>query len=359
MDKGKNIMNNGHVSTKHSINNNYKGDEMDREKKQQNPASKNRSSISPHTQEQQKVPETQVPEQMDVTQSEVASSSMQELQNKSTIVSLIDTDKEKQTPAQPTGEITLQMGDEPRLESKGGQLDSPSHLSESSLGSDYSKFESNGDQSGGKCAKTPPDSNGNSSSFEKIDKEPLITITNSNGGNSQSANEERSAVFQIPGDSPLSNDDEKESLLGKANEDDSAFKSNSPEDIQSETSVPKGGAGNVFTEGDQSAPTPTPEPIPSLTSKKSEQVNNTIPQNTKSSNLHAIAASILAIAGVALGVTTAVHLEMLAAGIVVGAYCLVAAAVMYHYKWPSSFIENNQIEKVAPNEKKEPIATSV
>ncbi|MGL9731833.1 MAG: hypothetical protein ACR5KX_03420 [Wolbachia sp.] len=37
--------------------------------------------------------------------------------------------------------------------------------------------------------------------------------------------------------------------------------------------------------------------------------------------------------------------------------CLVAAAVMYHYEWLSSFIEINKVEKVVPNEKKEPVAT--
>ncbi|MDR0288760.1 MAG: hypothetical protein LBH78_01740 [Rickettsiales bacterium] len=110
-------------------------------------------------------------------------------------------------------------------------------------------------------------------------------------------------------------------------------------------------------EGDQ-IPHPESKPIPSLTSKKPEQVNNTTPQNTKSSNLH-IAASALAVAGVVLGVAIAVHLEMLVVGILVGVCCLVAAAVMYHYEWPSSFIETNKVEKVAPNEKKEPVATSV
>jgi hypothetical protein len=250
-------------------------------------------------------------------------------------------------------------------ESKDDQPDSPSLSPQSSLDSDYSKLESNDGRSGGERAQTPSGSNSSSSSFEKIDEEPVITITNSNGGNSQPANEGRPAVFPFSDDSPPSSDDEKELLLGKANEGDSALKSNSPQDTQPKTLIPSGRAGSVFTEGNKPVPTltpeptSTPEPMPSLTSKKPKQVNNTTPQNTKSSNLHIIAASILAIAGVALEVTIAVHLEMLTVGIVVGACCLVAAAVMYHYKWPSSFIENNKVEKVAPNEKKEPVATSV
>lgn len=80
-------------------------------------------------------------------------------------------------------------------------------------------------------------------------------------------------------------------------------------------------------------------------------MNNTTPQNTKSSNLHIIAASALAVAGVVLGVAIAVHSGMLVVGIAVGVCCLVAAAVMYHYKWPSSSIETNKVKKVAPNEK--------
>ncbi len=58
--------------------------------------------------------------------------------------------------------------------------------------------------------------------------------------------------------------------------------------------------------------------------------NNNIrpsPQNEKRSKLPIVTASVLAVAGVALGVAIAVHLEMLAVGIVVGACCLVAAAI--------------------------------
>ncbi|WP_353269999.1 hypothetical protein [Wolbachia endosymbiont (group A) of Myopa testacea] len=42
-----------------------------------------------------------------------------------------------------------------------------------------------------------------------------------------------------------------------------------------------------------------------------------------------IAASVLAIAGVALGITIAVYLEMLAVGVAVGVCCLIAAAIIY------------------------------
>ncbi|MDR2978632.1 MAG: hypothetical protein LBU56_04505 [Rickettsiales bacterium] len=370
VDKGKNIMNNGHASTKHPISDNYKGGEMDREKKQQNPASKNRGSIPPHTQEQQEVLETQIPGQMDVVQSEGASSSMQELQNEGTIVSSIDSDEEKQSPDQPTEHTTLQTDDKRESESKDDQPDSPSLLPQSSLDSDYSKLESNNGQSGGKCARTPSDSNDDSLSFEKIDEEPAAVTANIESGNSQPANEGRPAVFPFPDGSPPSNGDEYDELSEASDDLDDWSKAS---DVTDEEDIDNYDLSWLFSEEDDDnrqedlhptpeptpAPTLTPEPTLSLTSKKPEQVNNTTPQNTKSSNLHIIAASILAIAGVALGVTIAVHLEMLAVGIVVGACCLAATAVMYHYKWPSSFIENNKVEKVAPNEKKEPVATSV
>ncbi|MDG7055324.1 MAG: lipase family protein [Wolbachia endosymbiont of Menacanthus eurysternus] len=263
--------------------------------------------------------------------------------------SIISSDgEEKQTPDQPTtGEITLQMGDEPRLESKGDQLDSPSHSSGSSLDSDYSKLESSNGQSGGKCARTPSDSNGDSLSFEEIDEEPVVTMTDSEDSSSECS--------EVPSIGNLTNDEAP--LLDKENstlEGDSSLQ----QDTQPKTLVPSGGAGSVVTEGDQPAPTPTPEPTLSSTSKKSEQVNNTTPPNTKSSNLHIIAASVLAIAGVALGVAIAVHLEMLAVGIAVGACCLVAAAVIY-YCAPKSSVENSKVEKVALDEEKGPVATPV
>lgn len=62
--------------------------------------------------------------------------------------------------------------------------------------------------------------------------------------------------------------------------------------------------------------------------------NNNIqpsPQNEKRSKLPIVVASVLAIAGVALGIAIAVYLEMLAVGIAVGAICcLIAAAIVYY-----------------------------
>ncbi|WP_224721408.1 ankyrin repeat domain-containing protein [Candidatus Wolbachia massiliensis] len=78
--------------------------------------------------------------------------------------------------------------------------------------------------------------------------------------------------------------------------------------------------------------------------------NDSAPQNTKGSNLYIIAASVLAIAGVALGIAIAVHLEMLAVGIAVGACCLIAAAAIY-YCAPQSSVEGSKVEGVVPGGK--------
>ncbi|WP_265029983.1 ankyrin repeat domain-containing protein [Wolbachia endosymbiont (group A) of Philonthus cognatus] len=75
--------------------------------------------------------------------------------------------------------------------------------------------------------------------------------------------------------------------------------------------------------------------------------NNNIrpsPQNEKRSKLPIVTASVLAVAGVALGVAIAVHLEMLAVGIAVGACCLVAAAIIYYCNEPSKSLENINVQ---------------
>ncbi|WP_353272048.1 ankyrin repeat domain-containing protein [Wolbachia endosymbiont (group A) of Nomada goodeniana] len=120
-------------------------------------------------------------------------------------------------------------------------------------------------------------------------------------------------------------------------------------------------------------PTPTPEPtpqttpalkptlIPSVANNKSEQVNDTqtngkLPnnpgngsitaaQNTQKSKWPTVATWTLAVAGVVSGVAITVYLEMLAAGIAVGACCLVAAPVIY-YCTPKSSVENSNVETV-------------
>lgn len=64
------------------------------------------------------------------------------------------------------------------------------------------------------------------------------------------------------------------------------------------------------------------------------------PQNTKK---YVVAASALAITGIALGAAVAVYLEMLAIGIAVAVCCLIAATITYCYR-PKSLVEDNQVK---------------
>ncbi|WP_265040760.1 ankyrin repeat domain-containing protein [Wolbachia endosymbiont (group A) of Ectemnius continuus] len=81
------------------------------------------------------------------------------------------------------------------------------------------------------------------------------------------------------------------------------------------------------------------------------QNNNIQPssRSEKRSKLPIVTASVLAVAGVALGVAIAVHLEMLAVGIVVGACCLVAAAIIYYCNQPSKSLENSNVQGFSGN----------
>ncbi|WP_341818747.1 hypothetical protein [Wolbachia endosymbiont (group B) of Ennomos erosarius] len=129
---------------------------------------------------------------------------------------------------------------------------------------------------------------------------------------------------------------EKGPVLGAANgEDSSAHEGNDRQDTQSKSSsaeVPLVGNKKLEQNG-----TPT-------NSKQSTNPTNGS-QNIKSSKLPVIAASALAVAGVVSGIAIAVYLEMLAAGIAVGACCLVAAAVIYCCT-PKSSVENSNVETV-------------
>ncbi|GFR24195.1 transposase [Trichonephila clavata] len=69
------------------------------------------------------------------------------------------------------------------------------------------------------------------------------------------------------------------------------------------------------------------------------------PRSEKRNKVLVVAASALAIAGVISGIAIAVHLEMLAVGIAVGAICcLVAAAIIYCCNQPSKSFENSNFQ---------------
>ncbi|WP_341822228.1 leucine-rich repeat domain-containing protein [Wolbachia endosymbiont (group A) of Clivina fossor] len=84
---------------------------------------------------------------------------------------------------------------------------------------------------------------------------------------------------------------------------------------------------------------------------KDAKNNNIQPSNPdddapRSKKRTIVTASALAIAGVVSGIAIAVHLEMLAVGIAVGACCLLAAAIIYYCNRPSHSLENSSAEKV-------------
>lgn len=85
-------------------------------------------------------------------------------------------------------------------------------------------------------------------------------------------------------------------------------------------------------------------------SSKNNQ-KTTVPQNTKK---YVVAASALAITGIALGVAVAVYLEMLAVeiGIAIAACCLIAATVTYCVR-PQS-LDESKVEKINDTQKSTP-----
>lgn len=86
--------------------------------------------------------------------------------------------------------------------------------------------------------------------------------------------------------------------------------------------------------------------LPVINKQSSESNQKTTTLDTKK---YIVAASALAITGIALGVAVAVYLEMLAIGVAVAACCLIAATIMYCYR-PKSLVEDNQVKKVMQTE---------
>lgn len=95
-----------------------------------------------------------------------------------------------------------------------------------------------------------------------------------------------------------------------------------------------------------------PELVISIADEQGSKSNQktTVSQNTKK---YVVAASALAITGIALGAAVAVYLEMLAIGIAVAACCLITATVIYSYG-PKSLVEDNEVKKVDDTQKSTP-----
>ncbi|OAB82153.1 hypothetical protein WSTR_02345 [Wolbachia endosymbiont of Laodelphax striatellus] len=90
--------------------------------------------------------------------------------------------------------------------------------------------------------------------------------------------------------------------------------------------------------------------LPRINEQSSKSGLKKNPQNTKK---YVVAASALAITGIALGVAVAVYLEMLAIGVAVAACCLIAATITYCYR-PKSLVEDNEVKKVDDTQKSTP-----
>ncbi|QKX01401.1 hypothetical protein GOY13_00180 [Wolbachia endosymbiont of Cruorifilaria tuberocauda] len=253
---------------------------------------KNHNSNTPSTQEQE-VPETQFSGQIDITQSERASSSTQKPQQgkcTTNVLTFVNDNEKKQIYNQFAEHIAPQIKDERELENKDDQPDSPPHSPESFMNSDLSHSSSSFS-----AVDVPSDNGG--SPFENIDKGENVSIP------------ERSSLRGIQ----------------------------IKKQIQHNQHLQNHNQSHCHT---------------IVTNKVSEQADESLLQNTKSNNLYTIVAYVLATSGVALGVATAVHLEVSAVGIAVGACCL-AAAVITYYCMPKKLIENSKIEWVNIN--KEPL----
>ncbi|GFQ91512.1 uncharacterized protein TNCT_335991 [Trichonephila clavata] len=234
--------------------------------------------------------------------------------------------------------ITASSHEAPVIESKESESDSLS-----SEGDDYSRLES------GKSAGT---SSGNGSPFEEVavTSEMPSMATEESKSEPDNLNDEQDDQqnLTVP------------AVSSSVSEDVSTSRSDEEESVVitqgSQNDVINSKPSNTGVEGDekkQALVQPT-EPVSKNAQGNSKQPgypnkNNPNPQDAKS-KLPAIAASMLAITGIATGIAIAVYLEMLAVGIAVGACCLVAAAIIYCCNKPSKSLENSNAERFNPEE---------
>ncbi|QTP61654.1 hypothetical protein HUB92_01605 [Wolbachia endosymbiont of Wiebesia pumilae] len=174
---------------------------------------------------------------------------------------------------------------------------------------------------------------------------PTVSSSVSEDVSTSRSNEEESVVIT----QGSQNDGEHDKVIPEEHQDDDAM-----QNMQPKTLVVDSNPSNTGVEGNKKkqALVQLTEPVSKNAQGNSKQPsypnkNNPNPQDAKS-KLPVIAASMLAITGVATGIAVAVYLEMLAVGIAVGVCCLVAAAIVYCYSRPSSSLENSNVqEKIA------------
>ncbi|MDR2609524.1 MAG: leucine-rich repeat domain-containing protein [Rickettsiales bacterium] len=79
--------------------------------------------------------------------------------------------------------------------------------------------------------------------------------------------------------------------------------------------------------------------------KQLNDLNGNALHSIQKSRLPIITVSILTIAGVVLGIATAVYLEMQAVGIAVGTCCLVAAGIVYYCNKPARLLKDKNVRE--------------
>ncbi|WP_264730460.1 TomO hydrophobic C-terminal domain-containing protein [Wolbachia endosymbiont (group B) of Episyrphus balteatus] len=75
-------------------------------------------------------------------------------------------------------------------------------------------------------------------------------------------------------------------------------------------------------------------------------LNNDAPRSKEKNKLPTVCAFTLAIAGIVSGIAIAVYSGMLAVGIAVGVFCLIAAEIIYYCNKPSKLLENSNAEVI-------------
>ncbi|MFT4313575.1 MAG: hypothetical protein AB3P11_00355 [Wolbachia pipientis] len=256
------------------------------------------------------------------------------------IIALLKNELEHITAALPAGDnvgATASSQQIPVKEVKERESDSSSLSSEDN---DFSKLE--GDKSDA-FAGTSSDSNSNSP-FEEINEEsyeiriPIIETV------------EPEATASTPEMPSMATEEKSGNINDKENDDQQQ-----PADNTSVKSALSIDGDEEEQDSNQSAKcvkqtvnrdTQQETVLPVINKQSSESNQKTTTLDTKK---YIVAASALAITGIALGVAVAVYLEMLAIGVAVAACCLIAATITYCYR-PKSLVEDNQVKKVMQTE---------
>ncbi|MDE5061393.1 MULTISPECIES: TomO hydrophobic C-terminal domain-containing protein [Wolbachia] len=297
-----------------------------------------------NTQEQQEVPETPVLGQMDDTES-LSTQDDLVFQSDSTTVLSIDGDEKERVPVQPV-----------ESESKGDQQDSPPLSPQNSVSGDEC---SSGPSSFTKLPKSDEgDTDNNNDKYIKVSSEDITKedLTPKGSGSLQGIQPE----ISVPSPSTFPNvngaptieghmvimEDIEDSSGRLVGEGDVSSITGDLHGISIEDDMSSLGTANDEYGEDSSGEDVTGEP------EKTNKGDSTLKSSnsTKSSKLHVIAASALAIAGIISGVAVAVYLEMLAVGVAVGACCLVAAVIIYCCNRPSSSFKGSNVELIADKE---------